>query len=349
MDQVLTKRLQFEHFALDLARGTLRMGEREIDLRPKTFDVLRCLAENAGRLVSKQELYEAVWPDVTVSDDALVQCIRELRLALGDEKHSLIKTVPRRGYLLDVERRTPGPLPSPEQHPISNESIALDPPRRIVTPWGLRVGRAGPWRMAAGAAVLLCLGLAVLLLEVLAGHHAPSYSVSLDFKPARLPPSALNKLFSESDAQRVAAIAQSKQLPLPPIEFDTPDRDVPLAIRRFVGIWVSTKGFVNTNRQFMLIVTHVEKTGLVGGYTVRGPPAPNSRIQNPAEAIPFTAFISDNVLTYANPRGDYKVWFVEQDGLVFRQTYVTGDMTMVALEPIWSLTKAEHAQQSLER
>lgn len=200
--------------------------------------------------------------------------------------------------------------------------------------------------MLLGAAALLCLGLATIFLPGLAHHAAPTYPVSIDFKPARLPPSSLNKLFSESDAQHVAAIAQSKQLPLPPIEIDTPDDNVPMAIRRFVGIWVSTKGFVNTNRQFMVIVTHVESPGLAGGYTVRGPPAPNSRIQNPAEAVPFTAFIADDALTYSNPRGDYKVWFVEHDSLVFKQTYLTGDVTMVALEPVWTLLDAERTAAS---
>ena len=57
---------------------------------------------NARRLVSKQELFETVWPNVTVCDDSLVQCIRELRQKLGDDDRRLIKTVSRRGYLLDV-------------------------------------------------------------------------------------------------------------------------------------------------------------------------------------------------------------------------------------------------------
>ena len=97
-----TERLCFEEFALDLTRGCLRSGDRDIDLRPKAFAVLHHLAKNAGRLVPKQELYQAVWPGVVVSDDSLVQCIRELRDKLGDEGHRLIKTVHRRGYLLDV-------------------------------------------------------------------------------------------------------------------------------------------------------------------------------------------------------------------------------------------------------
>ena len=97
-----TERLCFQEFALDLTRGCLRSGDRDIDLRPKAFAVLHHLAKNAGRLVPKQELYQAVWPDVVVCDDSLVQCIRQLRDKLGDEGHRLIKTVHRRGYLLDV-------------------------------------------------------------------------------------------------------------------------------------------------------------------------------------------------------------------------------------------------------
>jgi DNA-binding winged helix-turn-helix (wHTH) protein len=102
MEQIIHRVLRFDRFALDLARGWLRDSNREIDLRPKTFEVLYYLAENAGRLVSKQALFEAVWPGIAVCDDSIVQCIRELRQKLGDEDRRLIKTVSRRGYLLDA-------------------------------------------------------------------------------------------------------------------------------------------------------------------------------------------------------------------------------------------------------
>jgi formylglycine-generating enzyme required for sulfatase activity/DNA-binding winged helix-turn-helix (wHTH) protein len=102
MQHMVHRVLQFDRFALDLARGCLRDDNREISLRPKTFEVLCYLAENAGRLVSKQALFDAVWPSVAVCDDSLVQCIRELRQKLGDEDRRLIKTVSRRGYLLDA-------------------------------------------------------------------------------------------------------------------------------------------------------------------------------------------------------------------------------------------------------
>lgn len=119
MDQIVPKVLHFDRFALDLTRGCVHLGEQQIDLPPKPFEVLRYLAENAGRLVPKRELFEAVWPNVSVTDDSLVQCIGELREKLGDVDHRLIKTVPRRGYLLDVPvtRSESAPLAtSPSAH-----------------------------------------------------------------------------------------------------------------------------------------------------------------------------------------------------------------------------------------
>jgi formylglycine-generating enzyme required for sulfatase activity/DNA-binding winged helix-turn-helix (wHTH) protein len=130
MNQIVHRVLRFDRFALDLTRGRLRAGDEDIQLRPKAFEVLCYLAANAGRLVLKQELYEAVWPDVTVSDDSIVQCIAELRHKLGDDDRRLIKTVSRRGYLLDAAVLE-GPPPSP-----SDLSVTL-PPERLQTQHGV--------------------------------------------------------------------------------------------------------------------------------------------------------------------------------------------------------------------
>jgi DNA-binding winged helix-turn-helix (wHTH) protein len=89
----------FGKFILDLRRGCLRADDKEIELRPKSFDVLRYLVENAGRLVPKDEILEAVWPDVTVTDESLIRCVSNVRLALEDTDQSIIKTLPRRGYV----------------------------------------------------------------------------------------------------------------------------------------------------------------------------------------------------------------------------------------------------------
>ncbi len=87
---------------LDLARQVVRIGADEIRLRPKTFDVLTMLVRQAGQVVSKQRLIETVWGDIAVTDDSLVQCLVEIRRALG-EGHFAIRTVRGRGYLLDGE------------------------------------------------------------------------------------------------------------------------------------------------------------------------------------------------------------------------------------------------------
>src|SRR5688500_4466305 len=85
-------RLRFDRYVLDLERGCLLAAGEEVVLRPKTFHLLRYLVASPGRLVSKEELLAAVWPDVVVSEDSIVQCITELRRALGDYDQRMIKT-----------------------------------------------------------------------------------------------------------------------------------------------------------------------------------------------------------------------------------------------------------------
>lgn len=99
MQPVAAKIYRFEDYTLDLRRGGLRRGECEIGLRPKSFDVLRYLVENAGRLVLKDELINAVWPNVVVTNESLTRCVSDIRSALGDADQRLIKTITRRGYL----------------------------------------------------------------------------------------------------------------------------------------------------------------------------------------------------------------------------------------------------------
>jgi class 3 adenylate cyclase/DNA-binding winged helix-turn-helix (wHTH) protein/tetratricopeptide (TPR) repeat protein len=133
-------RFQFGGFTLDLARGSLSAAGREIALRPKSFAVLRYLLEKAGRLVSKDELVAAVWPNIFVGDDALARCISDIRAALDDADQGIIKTVPRRGYLLaaavsdaadaavaQTEAATPPGFVPPAQIPAAVPSLASSP------------------------------------------------------------------------------------------------------------------------------------------------------------------------------------------------------------------------------
>lgn len=89
---------------LDLRRELLVYGSEELRLRPRTFGVLTHLLTNAGRVVTKQELMDVVWTDAVVTEDSLVQCLIEIRRALGSAQ-DVIKTVRGRGYLVDCEVR----------------------------------------------------------------------------------------------------------------------------------------------------------------------------------------------------------------------------------------------------
>jgi DNA-binding winged helix-turn-helix (wHTH) protein/tetratricopeptide (TPR) repeat protein len=101
--EITAKRLQFSSFTLDLDRLSLFGPSGRASLRPKSFDVLRYLVEHPRRVVTKDELIKAVWPNVIVTDESLTRCMSDVRHALGDASQQVIKTVPKRGYLLDLE------------------------------------------------------------------------------------------------------------------------------------------------------------------------------------------------------------------------------------------------------
>lgn len=101
------EQFRFADFTLDLDGGFLLRGGEEIPLRPKTFEVLACLVKHHGRLVTRNALIEAVWPDTAVTDNSLSHCLLEIRRALGDDSQELIRTVARRGYLFTSPVTTP--------------------------------------------------------------------------------------------------------------------------------------------------------------------------------------------------------------------------------------------------
>ena len=57
--------------------------------------VLQFLARHAGRVVTKDELMQAVWAGTVVTDDSLVQCVKEIRQALNDQEHRIVRTSPQ--------------------------------------------------------------------------------------------------------------------------------------------------------------------------------------------------------------------------------------------------------------
>src|SRR5438876_2330923 len=90
----------FDEFQLDLHDERLWRGHEVLHLHPKTFAVLCCLVTQAGQLVTKDTLLEAVWPETVVSEAVVTVAIRALRRVLGDRAHTprFIETVHGRGY-----------------------------------------------------------------------------------------------------------------------------------------------------------------------------------------------------------------------------------------------------------
>ena len=104
---------EFGDFRLEPAEQSLLRNGSAIPLKPKVFETLVILVESGGRLVTKDELVELVWPDTSASDEALAQNISQLRKALGNGAGggSMIQTVPKRGYRFTAQIRIVEPEP----------------------------------------------------------------------------------------------------------------------------------------------------------------------------------------------------------------------------------------------
>jgi Tol biopolymer transport system component/DNA-binding winged helix-turn-helix (wHTH) protein len=91
---------EFQHFRLDVAERLLLRNGETIPLQPKAFDLLLVLVQNRGRLLEKEELLKAVWPDTVVEEVNLANNISLLRKALAEDGNGqrFIETVPKHGY-----------------------------------------------------------------------------------------------------------------------------------------------------------------------------------------------------------------------------------------------------------
>jgi len=107
-------------------RECILRGDISVRIHPKPMAVLVCLARSGGEVVTRRELFDSVWPGVIVTDDALTQCIVELRKAFGDSarEQKIIRTVPKVGFCLALPVRKPdaGTQPSIAVLPFLNMS-----------------------------------------------------------------------------------------------------------------------------------------------------------------------------------------------------------------------------------
>ena len=142
MSNNLRELIAFGEYRLDAATRLLTKGGEAIALPPKAFDLLVILAESGGRLLTKRELMDALWPDVAVEEANLSFQISTLRKMLGEQGDVWIETVPKYGYRFTapVEMQSP-----PEEH----TEVALS-----VAPI-LQRSRPKTWSAVAGALAIL--------------------------------------------------------------------------------------------------------------------------------------------------------------------------------------------------
>ena len=122
--------LTFGRYRLE-PQGGLMSGARNVHLTPKALALLSYIANRPGEVVTKEQLFSAVWPEVNVGDAALVTCIQELRRALKDDarRPRYIETLHRRGYRF-VGKLSEAPSPAANDFGVDNQARALPLPSR---------------------------------------------------------------------------------------------------------------------------------------------------------------------------------------------------------------------------
>ena len=150
---------RFSEFSLDLRRRALYRGKERLHLTPKPLETLVYLVENAGRTISKQELLSSIWKDVFVTEDTLVQAVREIRRVLGDDKENplFIQTVPRVGYRFvgEVTGESPAEERSSIRQPEAPSEPASNTPARSPSDIGTSMRWSAGWRNGALMLVLV--------------------------------------------------------------------------------------------------------------------------------------------------------------------------------------------------
>src|ERR1700686_3837108 len=134
---------RFGQFVLDPGRRTLSRADSPVSLTPKAFDVLLFLAQNPNRLVTKEELLQAVWGNTFVEEGNLTQYISHLRKALGDnsEDTRLIVTIARKGYQFtadvqvaegeDTKKQAAAQAPPPKISLADRQPVLGSPPDEL--------------------------------------------------------------------------------------------------------------------------------------------------------------------------------------------------------------------------
>jgi TolB-like protein/DNA-binding winged helix-turn-helix (wHTH) protein/Tfp pilus assembly protein PilF len=130
----------FYSFADDQLRTA---GGEVVPLRSQSREVLAALAARAGQIVGKSELNDLIWPDIAVTEDSLVQCIADIRRAIGDDAHRIVQTFPKKGYRLNPGAGAPAANGAPQGllHRLPLRAVLIAVAALVVAALGLYLTR----------------------------------------------------------------------------------------------------------------------------------------------------------------------------------------------------------------
>jgi DNA-binding winged helix-turn-helix (wHTH) protein/tetratricopeptide (TPR) repeat protein len=213
-------------------KNRISRGESEVHLEPRVMDVLVCLAAHAGEVVSRDTLNQQVWRDVVVTDQAVTNCISELRNHLGDDRSAnrIIETIPKRGYRLGA------PVQLVQQAP----AVAAPPRSRR---WPIRLALWVPvaalagflwWRHATPNSALR--SVAVVRFENAAGDE------SLDYLGLALPD------------EIATLLTQSRDLAVRPLAYVDAEDPVGAARTRHVDHIVTGRYYLEDDKRLSLAI-----------------------------------------------------------------------------------------------
>lgn len=199
----------FGDFRLDSIRVELTHRGRPVALRPKAYALLTYLLAHPGRTLAKQELIDFLWPSVVVTEDSLVQCVADLRAALGADGAQLVTTVPRHGYRFDGVLEPPAgtrpadaPLPAAPMQaaptPAASTPAAPAPAASAAAITSQRRRRPVVLAAAFLAALVLLVGWALWPWPTVNADHAFSRERSLAVLPLVPQGSQSSKAFADA-------------------------------------------------------------------------------------------------------------------------------------------------------
>ena len=148
-------------------------------------------------------------------------------------------------------------------------------------------------------------------------------------------------LFTAEDGKRLRAHVERHALNVPDFRFELPATDVPIAYKRFVGVWIDAGG---SGRRLMMIITRVDKEGAADGFWIYGPPVPTGLTQSPAGVKKIAGRISEDTLRFTSPQGDetYK-HTINGKNINYAYANAKGQTTSALFIPLWTLLDAQHA------